>query len=117
LPNAGGRVYKQTSRAAPNAALVPKESTVMLTLRDCVELSELTEEEVLVVAEHEHVPEIVAAELGHELLHSDDGVSTLKAYMLDCIEHARRCGDSKRAHALYSIYHRFAATHPTPPSN
>jgi len=89
----------------------------MLTLRDCVELSELTEEEVLVVAEHEHVPEIVAAELGHELLHSDDGVSTLKAYMLDCIEHARRVGDSKRADALYSIYHRFAATHPTPPSN
>ncbi|HKC45150.1 MAG TPA: hypothetical protein VKC64_15085 [Burkholderiales bacterium] len=89
----------------------------MLTLRDCVELSELTEDEVLVVAEHEHVPEIVAAELGYELLHSDDGVSTLKAYMLDCIEHARRCGDSKRADALYSIYHRFAATHPTPPSN
>jgi len=89
----------------------------MLTLRECVELSELTEEEVHMVAEHEHIPEIVAAEMGHELLRSDDGVSTLKTYMLDCIEHARRAGDFKRADALYSIYRRFAATHPAPPGH
>ena len=69
---------------------------------------------VLVIAEHEHIPEIVAAELGNELLHSDDGVSMLKAYMLDCIEHARRIGDLNRADALYSIYRGFEATHPTP---
>jgi len=89
----------------------------MLTLKDCLELSELSEEEVLVIAEHEHIPEIVAAELGCELLHSDDGVTQIKAYMLDCVEHARRAGDLGRADALYAIYRRFDASHPTPKAN
>lgn len=89
----------------------------MLTLRDCLELSELSEDEVLVIAEHEHIPEIIAAELGNELLHSDDGVSMIKAYMLDCIEHARRAGDLSKADALSSVYRRFDAAHPAPGSN
>jgi len=37
----------------------------MLTLDDCIELSELTEEEILAIAEHEHVPEMVALERGN----------------------------------------------------
>jgi hypothetical protein len=84
----------------------------MLSLRDCIDLSELTDEEVQVVAEHEHIPEIVAAELGSELLHSADGVSMLKAYMLDCLEHARRTGNFDRADSLYALYRRFDALHP-----
>jgi hypothetical protein len=86
----------------------------MLTLRDCLELSELTEDEVRLIAEHEHIPEIVAAELGNELLHSADGVTTIKAYILDCVEHARRMGAFDRADALYAVYRRFDASHPTP---
>ncbi len=89
----------------------------MLTLKDCVELSELSEDEVHLIAEHEHIPEIVACELGSELLHSNDGVSQIKAYMLDCVEHARRAGNLGRADALYAIYRRFDAAHPTPKSN
>jgi hypothetical protein len=88
----------------------------MLTLRDCLELSELTDDEVRLIAEHEHIPEIVAAELGNELLHSQDGVTTIKAYILDCVEHARCAGDLDKADALYSIYCRFDVTHPTPAS-
>jgi hypothetical protein len=90
----------------------------MLTLKDCVDLSGLSEEEVQVVAEHEHVPDIVAVELGNDLLHSAQGVSTLKGYMLDCIEHARRVGDANRAAVLDAMYRRFDATHPDgAPSN
>jgi len=33
----------------------------MLTLQDCIELSELTEEEILAIAEHEHIPEMVTS--------------------------------------------------------
>jgi hypothetical protein len=84
----------------------------MLSLRDCIGLSDLTDEEVQVIAEHEHIPEIVAAELGSELLHSADGVSMIKAYMLDCLEHARRAGNFDRADTLYSLYRRFDALHP-----
>ena len=37
----------------------------MLTLQDCIELSELSEEEILAIAEHEHIPEMLAIELGN----------------------------------------------------
>jgi hypothetical protein len=89
----------------------------MLTLKDCVALSELSEDEVNLIAEHEHIPEIVAAELGSDLLRSTDGVTTIKAYILDCVEHARSCGDLRRAETLFAIYRRFDASHPTPKAN
>jgi hypothetical protein len=40
----------------------------MITLEDCVALCGLTEEEVLAIAEHEHVPEIAATALASYLL-------------------------------------------------
>ena len=33
----------------------------MLSYEDCVGLSELTEEEIRAISEHEHIPEVVAA--------------------------------------------------------
>jgi len=36
----------------------------MLTREDCLALCELSEDEVAAIAEHEHVPEIVAMEMG-----------------------------------------------------
>ena len=89
----------------------------MLTLKDCLELSELSEDEVHLIAEHEHIPEIVACELGNDLLHSADGVTRIKSCMLDCVEHARCAGDPARAEALHAIYCRFDASHPTPKAN
>ena len=35
----------------------------MISLQDCIDLCGLTEEQVLAIAEHEHIPEIVAASL------------------------------------------------------
>ena len=40
----------------------------MISLEDCIGLCGLTEVEVLALAEHEHVPEIVAAALAQHLL-------------------------------------------------
>ena len=39
----------------------------MLTLEDCIGLSGLTEEEILAIAQHEHIPQIAATELGNRL--------------------------------------------------
>jgi hypothetical protein len=36
----------------------------MLSYSDCVGLSELTPEEIAVIAQHEHLPDIVALEMG-----------------------------------------------------
>jgi hypothetical protein len=40
----------------------------MITLKDCVGFCGLTEEEVLAIAEHEHLPEIAATALAQYLL-------------------------------------------------
>lgn len=86
----------------------------MLSLTDCIELSELSEEEILAIAEHEHIPEIVAAELGCELLHSEEGMQRIKSYILDCAEHARTTGHPDKADALLALHGRFDRRHPAP---
>jgi hypothetical protein len=112
LPNASAATIKPTI-----PAVLSRWSFDMLSLRDCFAFSELTDEEVQVIAEHEHIPEIVAAELGNGLVHTDEGVLMIKAYMLDCIEHARRNGHFDRADALYAVYRRFDAAHPASTSH
>ena len=60
----------------------------MLTMEECIALSELTEEEIAAIAEHEHVPEIVALELGNYLVHTASGQRRIKAMIADDIRHA-----------------------------
>lgn len=84
----------------------------MLTYEDCVELSDLTEEEIEAVAQHEHLPEIVALELGSYLVHSPDGVPLIKRIILDDIEEERRLGNKEKALHLKMVLRHFVHTHP-----
>lgn len=84
----------------------------MLTLQDCIALSDLTEEEILAIAEHEHIPEIVATELGYYLVHSPDGVPHLKRMILEDIENAKARGDLEHARKLRLVLAHFIRTHP-----
>jgi hypothetical protein len=43
------------------------EEDDMISLMDCIGLCGLAEEEVLALAEHEHIPEIVAAAVGRRV--------------------------------------------------
>lgn len=86
----------------------------MLTLEDCLDLSELTEDEILAIAEHEHIPEICAAELGNYLVHSPDGVVRVRRMIVDDIDAARTRGDFKHAAILKMALKHFTATHPLP---
>ncbi|MBM3356111.1 MAG: hypothetical protein FJY54_00070 [Betaproteobacteria bacterium] len=86
----------------------------MLTLKDCLEFCGLTEEEIEAISEHEHVPEIVAAELGQALLKSGRGVAEIKRFILEDIEHARATGQLAKAARLEEVYRHFDAAHPTP---
>ena len=72
----------------------------MLTIQDCIELSELTEEEILAIAEHEHIPEMAAVELGNYLVHTPEGERRIKAMIADDIESARAEGDFRHAATL-----------------
>ena len=88
----------------------------MLTYEDCVGLAELTEEEVEAIAQHEHLPEMVAAELGNYLVPDPDGVPKLKRMILDDIEQARERGESQRVARLKLVLKHFIATHPFNPA-
>lgn len=84
----------------------------MLTLQDCIALSDLTEDEVAAIAEHEHIPDIVAAELGNYLCHTPAGERAVRRIILDDIETARARGDLKHAFALRMVLRHFIRTHP-----
>lgn len=84
----------------------------MLTLQDCIELSDLTEEEILAIAEHEHIPEIVATELGSYLVHNPDGVPHLKRMILEDIEKAKARDDLEHALKLRLVLAHFIRSHP-----
>jgi hypothetical protein len=83
----------------------------MLTLEDCLALCELEEDEVEAIAEHEHLPEIVAAELGNYLVHCPDGVPRIRRIILDDIADAKARGDRSHALKLRLVLRHFIATH------
>jgi len=72
----------------------------MLTIQDCIELSELTEEEIRAIAEHEHIPEMAAIELGNYLVHTPEGEKRIRAMIVDDIDDARVAGDIVRVLSL-----------------
>ena len=83
----------------------------MLTLQDCIELSELSEEEILAIAEHEHIPEMLAVEMGNYLAHTASGEKRIKRMIVDDIAHAKETGDVKHAAVLKSVLKHFVAEH------
>jgi hypothetical protein len=84
----------------------------MLTFDDCVALCELTEEEIAAIAEHEHLPMIVAAELGNYLIHGPDGALRIKRIILDDLLLADKAGDRKRALTLKLVLRHFVERYP-----
>ena len=56
----------------------------------------LTEDEIDAIAEHEQVPEIVAAEIGAELLKTSKGIFEIKGFILDNLEKAKLAGKTRR---------------------
>ena len=79
----------------------------MLTLEDCIALSGLTEAEVDAIAEHEHLPEVIATELGCYLCHRPDGCAAIKAIIRDDIATAQGHGDFRHAAELKLVLRHF----------
>ncbi|MFO1351071.1 MAG: hypothetical protein U1F68_10530 [Gammaproteobacteria bacterium] len=75
-------------------------------------LCELTQEEIDAIVAHEHIPEIVAAELGHYLVQTAEGLLKIKRIILDDIEDARRNSDPQRVLRLKLVLKHFVDTHP-----
>lgn len=84
----------------------------MLNLEDCLGLCDLSEEEVLAIAQHERIPEIAAAELGNYLVHTPDGEICIRGMIRDDIAAAARSGDRDRELALKLVLRNFIVGHP-----
>ncbi len=83
----------------------------MLTLQDCIELSDLTEDEILAIAEHEHIPEMAAVEMGCYLCHTPSGEKRIRRMIVDDLAHAREKGDAAHAALLKSVLKHYVAAH------
>lgn len=84
----------------------------MLSLEDCLEFSDLATPEIEAIARHEHVPMVVAAEMGCQLLKTEQGIRCLECMILECAESARSHGHGDEATRYLSLYHEFHALHP-----
>lgn len=87
----------------------------MLTFEDCLGLCELTEEEIEAIRQHEHVPEIVALEMGDYLIRGADGTLRVKRIIIDDIERARGEGRLTHVGRMKLTLAHFLKTHPERP--
>jgi hypothetical protein len=84
----------------------------MLSREDCIGLCDLTEAEVEAIAEHEHIPDVVAAELGNYLLRTPEGELRIRRIILDDIDAAIAAGDRRHANRLKLVLRHFCQCHP-----
>ncbi|GAB4354656.1 MAG: hypothetical protein Kow0026_13400 [Oricola sp.] len=84
----------------------------MISLEDCIGLCDLTEEEVLAIAEHEHMPEIAATAYAAYLAHKEHGSEEVCRMIVDDIREAQARGDGDHVRTLLHVLHHFLRTHP-----
>lgn len=86
----------------------------MLTFEDCLAFCELTEAEVDAIAEHEHVPEMIAVELSSCLVEGPDGQLLIQRMIVDDILAAQQRGDIAHAAHLKKTLRAFIERHASP---
>ena len=84
----------------------------MLTWEDCLALCELSEDEIAAIAEHEHMTQMAAAELGNYLVHSSEGVPMIRRIILEDIAAARCRNELAHAAKLKLVLRHFIHSHP-----
>jgi len=84
----------------------------MITLEDCIAFSGLTEEDVIAIAEHEHLPEIAAAALAQYLLSQEHGMERVRDMIVDDIREAQHRDAKVHVRTLLHVLHHFLRTHP-----
>ena len=86
----------------------------MISLSDCIAMCGLSEDEVLAIAEHEHIPEIAAAALGQYLLNQQHGPETIRDMIRADIRSALARNDRTHARDLVMALRHFLSEHPPP---
>lgn len=84
----------------------------MLTIDDCIALSRLSDDEVRVIARHEHIPDIAATELGAWLVETPNGEQRISGMIRDRIHTAEATGHLTEAVRLKLVLRAFLHGHP-----
>jgi hypothetical protein len=81
----------------------------MISMEECIDMCGLSEDEVEVIAEQEHVPLVIAAELACTLLQSGQGLCRLHHIFRDrlaVLAAHREHGKEKQVAALYAAFRK-----------
>lgn len=84
----------------------------MITLQDCFDMCDMPEDVVVAVAEHEHLPCILAAELCRSLAGSADGLGRIYGCVADTIDQARAKRDERRCRRFEQALSELCAAYP-----
>lgn len=84
----------------------------MLSMKDLLDYCDLECGEIEAIAEHEHIPLTLAAEMSENLLHTPEGVLRLHSMIIENMEHAMECGRYEHVKDLAATYQHLERTHP-----
>lgn len=85
----------------------------MISIKDCIDYSDLTEDEVRVIADHEHLPFEAAAQLACCLAQTEDGSHVLRCLLDNAICDAEACGEDGALRLARRALKQFTANHPS----
>ncbi|MDX9943346.1 MAG: hypothetical protein RBS35_01000 [Azonexus sp.] len=86
----------------------------MLSIQDVLDYCDLDRGEIEAIAEHEHVPMAIAAEMSEFLLCTPDGVCQLHSMIIENMQQALAEGHNQRVIDLMETYEHLQRTHPLP---
>jgi hypothetical protein len=84
----------------------------MISMKDCLDYSDLTEDEVAVIAEHERLPYPCAVELACCLAQSQEGTEVLRCLLKDAVCDAKNCHRPEVLQTARRALKQFVANHP-----
>lgn len=86
----------------------------MLSMQDVLDYCDLDRGEIEAIAEHEHVPMTIAAEISEFLLCTPEGVCQLHTMIIENMQQALDGGHNQRVAELMKTYEHLQRTHPLP---
>ena len=84
----------------------------MISKHDIIGMCDLELDEIDAIAEHEHIPEVVAAALGDYLMHQASGVERVHQMIIEDIREAMGHSNGPHAASLYVTLQHFLSHHP-----
>lgn len=84
----------------------------MLTIQDCLDYCDLTDDEVDLFAAHERIPREIAGPLVCSLVQTEEGVRLVCSCLSDMVQTAVSSGELDHAEHVLHVYAQFRSAHP-----